>query len=452
MEDLLRVAVIGGGFTGTTITYELAKRGIETHVFEAQDRLGGLASGEVLGDTMLDRYYRHIFVSDADILGMAEEVGMADEIEFRSGPTGVYRDGRIWNFSSPRDILSFKPLPFLDRLRLAFHAAKILKIDKPTKYLDIEDIPAVDYIRRTMGPRVLDVIWAPLLRSKFAEKYESVSAAWFWGKIRIRGQRSAKEGAGSEKLGYMKGGFQRLVDRMQEVFEQSCGAAHVNTPVRSIRRHGEGFLVEPQGAEPMRFDRIAHCAAIPLLPKMFPDLPADYRAHLSRFEYQAVVCLILILKQRLSPIYWLNVNDPDCPFVGVIEHTNFRSPEEYGGYHCAYLSRYLSPDNPLFAMSEDEVLDTFLPWLRKLYPGFERRWIAGTIFGKARYAQPVMPVGYSKILPDIRTPVPGLYLATMHQIYPEDRGMNYAIRLGHDCVARMLEDGLAPGGAETGQA
>ncbi len=155
------------------------------------------------------------------------------------------------------------------------------------------------------------------------------------------------------------------------------------------------------------------------------------------------MCLVLELDQPLSEYYWLNVTDPEFPFVGLIEHTNFESPKTYGGRHIVYLSKYLPETSTLFNLGDRELYEFSLPHLQRLFPAFKPAWIKAYHVWRARFAQPVVDCRYPRHIPDARTPLAGFYIATMAQIYPEDRGTNYAVREGRRVGALVAKDLLS---------
>jgi protoporphyrinogen oxidase len=174
--------------------------------------------------------------------------------------------------------------------------------------------------------------------------------------------------------------------------------------------------------------------------KLAPPLPADYVEKLDALDYEAAVVAILELDRPLSDVYWLNIADDDLPFTGVIEHTNFIDPAKYDGKRYVYLSKYMEPDHPYFTMTSDEIIDAYLPHLSKINPDFDPSWITNTWVYRERAAQPIIPMRYSERIPDHRTPLKNLYLANTTQIYPEDRGTNYSVRLGNDIAAMIVSD------------
>jgi protoporphyrinogen oxidase len=177
---------------------------------------------------------------------------------------------------------------------------------------------------------------------------------------------------------------------------------------------------------------------------MAPPLPSDYREKLDALEYEAAVVAILQLDRPLSEVYWLNIADDALPFTGVIEHTNFVSAEKYGGSRFVYLSKYMEPDHPNFTMTQDQILEEWLPYLSRINPDFNPSWVREFWVFRERAAQPLIPLRYSERIPEFRTPLPNLYLANTTQIYPEDRGTNYSVRLGND-IARLIHDDLKSG-------
>ena len=128
------------------------------------------------------------------------------------------------------------------------------------------------------------------------------------------------------------------------------------------------------------------------------------------------------------------------PFGGLIEHTNYIPKERYGGLHLLYISNYLFPDHPLFHAPKKEVIAAYLPALARVNRAFDPSWIVKSHHFRAEYAQPVVPVGYRKMIPPFRQSVSGLYLCTMAQIFPEDRGQNYAVAYGEKAANAVLED------------
>jgi protoporphyrinogen oxidase len=435
----MRVAVVGGGVAGLTAAYRLLQAGHEVAVFEAAPELGGLVRTFDAGGEPLECFYHHLFTTDTKIVELIEELGMGDRLTWRDSKVGFYRGGRIWNFVTPMDLLRFKPLPLLDRVRLGLAGLYLRRQEDWHRY---EDITAWEWIRRYVGQKGLDVVWGPLLRGKFADQAEEVAMAWLWSKIHLR-FASRKAGVNQqEQLGYMLGSFGVYIKELERRIRDS-EAAHVETgqPVKEITvSHGRADGLILSDGRRWTADAVIACVPSERFLPMAPPLGDEYERRVSAARWQWALCYVLALKHSLSPIYWLNISDPGTPFIAVIEHTNFIEKERYGGLNLVYLSNYLTPNHPWFSLSDEELDDLYLPHLTKFNANFNRDWIVDRWVFKGPNAQPVIRRNYRDDMPDHRTPLPGLYLANMQQIYPEDRGQNYSIRMGEKVAQVAAED------------
>jgi protoporphyrinogen oxidase len=407
-------------------------------VLEQETDLGGLAGSFVVNGTRLEKFYHHWFTSDQYIIDLINELGVGDQVVSRQTRTGIFYANSMFRLSSPLDVLRFRPLSVINRLRLGLLAIRARRIRDWKK---LEGLTAGAWLREMTGKRVYEVVWEPLLRGKFGAYADEVSAVWFWNKLKLRGGSRTK--GGGEQLAYYQGGFAALADRLAARIREHGGEIRTDAIVTEIvASEGQcrGVLVN---SEFLPADIIIATPALPVVADLVaPHLAAEYISSLRRIKYLANVCLVLELDRSLSETYWLNVNDPEFPFVGVIEHTNFEPPNTYGGRHIVYLSKYLQETDSYFQASDQELLDFTLPHLKRMFPAFERHWIRHYHVWRAKYSQPVVERNYSGLIPSMATPLSGLYLASMAQIYPEDRGTNYAVREGVR-VATLVGDGLA---------
>jgi protoporphyrinogen oxidase len=281
--------------------------------------------------------------------------------------------------------------------------------------------------QRWMGMRAYQVVWEPLLRGKFGSAADEIAMPWFWARVHDR----------SQQLGYLRGGFQQLYERLDASVRDALGATRFGESVTSISRAGGRLAVETDaGSE--TYGRVVSTLATRLTARLAPDLPDVWRQRHEWGRAYGAHCLILALDRPLTDVYWLNVNDPGYPFMALVEHTNYRSPDEYGGRHLVYLGNYRPMDDPLLRMSRDEVLENFLPHLSRINPAFDRSWVQEAWSFAAPFAQPIVTVDYGEHIPPFATPIPGLYTANMFQVYPHDRGQNYSVRLA-DRLVRSLE-------------
>ena len=425
----MNIGIVGGGITGLTAGYMLSRQGNSVTIFEKESSPGGqVRTFEVSGER-LERFYHHIFTSDVDIVSLIDELGLGQGLAWLNSKVGFFHGGRIYDFVTPLDLARFSPVGITDRVRLGLVS---LYLRRCQNWYRFEDVTAHEWLSKRCGRRNYDVIWGPLLRGKFGETADEIGMVWIWGKLRLR-FASRAEGMSQERLGYLRGSFGRLVDVLSERVKASGGTIHLGAPVHRITAEdGKVTGLESGGDADSyhAFDTIVATVPSAAFLAMAPDLPGDYKTKLQKARYQTAVCLGLIMSKPLSPIYWLNISDPSIPFVAVIEHTNLVDPGRYGGKHVVYVSNYVSPDSPIKQLTAADLLATYVPHLKRINPRFDTDWVEDYHVFSDDAGQPIVGKHYSQEIPDHKTPVSGLYLANTAQIYPEDRGMNYSVRLG----------------------
>ncbi len=434
----MRIGIIGGGIAGLTAAYRLSRAGHQVAVFEAMPTLGGQAGTFPIEGTRLEYYYHHIFRSDAAASALIDELGLTPRMRWLSSRMGYFYGGHIYDFVTPLDLLRFKPLPLFSRLILGLHGIWLQMFGDWHK---LEKITAREWALKWGGQKIYDVIWGALLRSKYGEYAGQVSMAWLWGKVVVR--RSLKgSGIAKETLGYMLGSFQGLTDALAEQVRAAGGQVFTAAPVQRVQvQNGAvtGLTVQQDGATVTHgCDAVILTVADPLVLRLVPDLPESYAGPLRAMQYQGAQVLVLKMSRSLSHIYWLNAPEPNIPFVGAIEHTNYVGPENYNGAHILYLSNYLSASDPRFSWDKERLLAYYTPYVQRINPAFDPGWVQESWLFKDPYGQPVIGTNYSQQIPSHRTPIAGLYLANTTQIYPEDRGINYAIRLGQ-AIAEIVQ-------------
>jgi protoporphyrinogen oxidase len=432
------VVVIGAGFCGLSAAYELVKCGVRVTVLEQEPEIGGLAGGFTVNGARLEKFYHHWFTNDHYITELVHELGADDELVIRASRTGMFYANTLFRLSSPLDLLRFAPLPPLDRVRLGFLALRARRV---RDWRQLENLSAAQWLRDMGGKKVYEVVWEPLLRGKFGIYAEEISAVWFWNKLKLRGGSRGKDGG--EQLAYYRGGFVALADRLAASIRSLDGEVRTNAAVTQLVISDKRCLGVIVAGELLPANVVIATPALPIIADLAaPHLTPDYAQSLRRIKYLANLCLVLELDRSLSETYWLNVNDPAFPFVGVIEHTNFEPSATYGGRHIVYLSKYLPETEAFFRMRDEDMLEYTLPHLQRMFPAFSREWIKGMHVWRARYAQPVVERHYSRLIPSYSTPIQGLYIVSMAQVYPEDRGTNYAVREGK-YVAKLVNEALA---------
>ena len=448
----MRVCVVGAGVAGLVCALRLGERGHTVDVYERWPGLGGQAATlDVGGGVLLERYYHHWFTSDRHIVELCDELGLGESVEWRPSSVAFFVDGRSRPFTTPVDLLRFSPLSLRSRLRVGFAVLRLQRAGRPVS--DYEGETARSWIVREMGAEPWEKLWGPLLRGKFGSRADDISMAWLHGKLTQRRKLEGKE-ARKEMLGYPGGSFEPLFTVLRDRIEAAGGRVLIDRPVARLRREDGAFAVEAAGAgafrlglDPGRFEPEGpaerYDAVVATVPNdVFLALAGDlvdddYRARLESVEYHTALCLLLELDRPFSRFYWTNIADAELPFVGLVEHTNFVEPDRYGGRRFLYVANYVEPGNDLLALDPDALLDAYTPGLRKVNPGFERGWVRERWRFAEPAGQPIVTVGYHERIPPLRTGVPGLVLANTTQVYPEDRGTNYAVRLGEQAAAAL---------------
>jgi protoporphyrinogen oxidase len=439
-----RIAVIGGGILGLTAAYRLAQQGHQVTLWEQAERLGGQAAAFPLGNgAHLEYFYHHLFMSDTAIVELIEELGIGDKLVWQESNVGFIAEGRIWSLTSASDLARLGFIPVIDRIRIGLVTLYLQRITSASgTWKRFEKVTAWEWLRRAVGPRAFERVWGTQLRAKFGPRAEEVAMVWFWNKIFLRTQ-SRPGLLAREKLGYIMGSFNVLIDRLADAGRDEGVEIRAGTGVAELHHDDGGesrfTVVGTDGGEDEQ-DIIIATIPSPLLLRLVPGLPEPYRTQLTSTVYQGAVVMLLQMKRPLSSTYWLNIGDARLPFTGVIEHTNFIGPEHYGGSHYAYLGKYVDWDHPYVTMDDDQLLQEYIPKLKIINPEFNPADIETFWVFRERAAQPIISLNYSDKIPGHRTPVPGLYLANTAQIYPEDRGTNYSVDMGNRIAQVVIDD------------
>jgi protoporphyrinogen oxidase len=447
----VRIAVIGAGVAGLTAAHRLTAAGHVCDVYERWPGLGGQAATLDVGDGVrLERYYHHLFTTDRHIARLFDELGLDGELEWRESTTAMLARGRLWPFTTPGDLLRFGPMPPFDRVRMGAAAVALQRFaGRPEPY---EGVTAREWIERWMGRAAWREVWGPLLRGKFGERAEQIAMVWLWSKLRLRRGEDARD----ERLGYPRSSWEALLEALAERVTRGGGRVLIDRPAARIDRDAMGWTVVsgapgafrtghdprafPVAGVPERYDRVLATVPSDVFEQLLPPglLPDGYASRLRGTEYFTALCLLLEVDRRVTPYYWINVAEPGVPFVGLIEHTNFVEPERYGGRRFLYVANYLPRGHELLALDVEALIARYEAGLRLANPAWNRSWVLNAWRFAEPAAQPIVTVGYRSRIPPLQTGVPGLVLANTTQIYPEDRGTNYAVRLGDDAARAVL--------------
>ena len=426
----MKIGIIGAGFGGMAAAYDLRKAGHNVTVFESANFVGGLASGfkEPHWDWAVEKFYHHWFASDKHMLALIEELGLSDGVIFPRPYTVLLHKGKWYPFDSILKALLFPGLGFgLNKLRFGLVG---LYLRLTNNWKPLEKYTVDEWMRKWAGKEVYEQMWQPLVIGKFGPYYKDVNMAWMWARLKAR----------TTRLGTYKGGFQAFADRFAEILRDQRVEIRLGARVESIKREQERLAVRSEAGSEF-FDQVLVTTSPNLMAKLCPELPESYLKGLLELKSMGAVVMVLSLKHQLSEqgYYWFSLpKDQGFPFLALVEHTNFVSPEHFGGDHILYAGDYLVPGHEYFSLSDDELLERFAPAFKRINPKFELNWVKKKWVFKTNYAQPVPLVDHSKNIPSIETPIHGLYFASMSQVYPWDRGTNFAVEIGRKAAKLMI--------------
>jgi protoporphyrinogen oxidase len=431
----VKVAIVGAGFGGMAAAYDLARAGHKVTIFEAANQVGGLAAGfkQPNWDWWVEKFYHHWFGSDKYMLGLIEELGWSDRVLFPRPYTVMYHDGRFYPFDSLLAALLFPGLGWgIDKIRFGL-VGLYLRLTNNWKPLEKTTVDV--WMRKWAGTRVYERMWLPLVEGKFGPHAQEVNMAWLWARLHAR----------TTRLGTFEGGFQAFADDFAARLKEMGVEFKMETHVEDIVRKGDA-LEFTLSSGTRRFDSALVTASPQLLAKLAPALPESYLHGLLALKSMGAVVMTLVLDRQLSEqgYYWYNIpKSAGFPFLALVEHTNYVSADHFGGDHIVYCGDYLEVGHEYFGLSDKQLLERFIPGIRRINPHFHPDWVKQIWVHRTHYAQPVPLVNHSQNIPAIRTPIAGLYFASMSQVYPWDRGTNFAVEIGRRAAAMMIEDASA---------
>lgn len=446
---MTHVAIIGGGLTGLTTAYRLVQAGVKVTIFEGSDRLGGLAAGCDLAGHHVEQAYHFLYKTDEYILALADELKFRDKLTYHKSSVSTYYGDKLYPMETPLDLIRFTPLSFVNRIRAGL---SVLYLQKVKDWRPLSKTTALDWLRKNAGRQVTDVIWEPLLRGKFDRYYDKITMSWLWGRVLQRVDSRDKE-LGGEALGYFEGGFRVVIDSLVEPVRAAGTDVRLNARVTKLHHDGARVVVTTDAGEE-RFDRVLATVPSHVLAKMIPDYRAtapEYFRKIESIDYLDAAVLAFATPQKFTPYYWHNVNTPKAPFVVFLSLTNLVGSDRFGGKNIYYIGDYIPAEHEYMHMPEADLKARWYAELRKMFPDFDPSLVMDDELTRMKNAQHIVDIGFEeeKLVPH-QTPCPGVMMCNFSQIYPMDRGTNYAIRDGNRMAEMLLQDlesGVAREGA-----
>jgi len=429
--------IVGGGIMGLTLAHKLSQKGFDVTIFEAAPKLGGLVSSWKLGEVEWDKFYHVILLSDLYTRGILGEIGLDNEIIWVETKTGFYIKGKLHSMSDSLEFLKFPTLNIVDKLRLAI---TILVASRIKNWQRLEKIPVTTWLRRWSGSRTFNNIWLPLLRAKLGESYERTSASFIWATIqRMYGAR--RSGLKKEMFGYVPGGYKRVVEN----FEQKLLSENV-----IIKTSHQANTIDAIDSGKVRisfpdrlsedFDKVIVTLPSAIAAKVCNGLSAEEIQKHNDIEYLGVICVAVLLDESISQYYVTNITDTWVPFTGVIEMSALVDKKYFGGNALVYLPKYVSPGDPLFNKSDDDIKDYFTGVLLKMYPWLKTGNFKFIGVSRAKHVITVSTLGYSGKLPGIKTSMPGVYIVNSAHIKDGTVNVNETVKVAESKLAEIFKN------------
>lgn len=423
----MKIAIIGGGVSGLVAAYYLSQNGIDVSVFEKEKILGGLAGSFLMDGRHIERYYHFICLNDYDLLGLLQELGLAQRLRWVNTKMGLFYNGRLYPFGEPLDLLLFPGFSFLDKLRFGW-GILYSKGRSSTHWKKIEHIPAPEWLVAQFGRKSYEIIHKPLIELKFGSYASQLSAAWIWARIHRLG-KSRTRLTQKERLGYIEGGTHTLISKLEEEIVgkggRICKEAHVQQITVEANKV-TGLVCDGQTYD---FDAVISTVPSVVFLNLLPGLTNDYLARLAQIDSIGVVCMLLRLKKPFSKFFWTNISDPRMSLAGLIEYTNL-NPRPDLGDAIIYLPQYLPSTSDRYRIDDEQLFLEYTRYLNLMKPDFTSDWVEDYYVFRDEYAQPIAEVGFSEFMPEIQTPIEGLYMTDSCQLHPDDRTVSNSIGLG----------------------
>jgi protoporphyrinogen oxidase len=429
--------VIGGGLSGLAASYDLVRAGHHVTILEAASDFGGLASSFRLEGHPIERFYHFVCRSDQDLVRFIEEFGLGAKLHWHQTRTAFYHDQRYFAFGTPLDLLRFSVVPWMERIRFGLH---IIRSSHRSQWRWLDQIPAKAWLIENIGEQAYNAIWHPLLKVKFGDYHDQISAAWIWHRI-WRVAHSRRSLFAREMFGYLEHGTATLVDPLVEWLRAQPNAM-LQTGVKVeplITRDGRVSEVRTRDTQ-IRCDAVISTVALPALCRLVPDEVDPYFSRVRTVKYIGVVCMLLSLRQAFSRNFWTNINDPRISFNGIIEQTNLNENLQIAGLNVVYVPFYLPTTEPRYSESDDTLFPEYSRMLALMNPQFSKDWVKEWHVFRTPYAQPVFTTNFVDLMPAHRTSLKGLYVTDCTQFYPEDRTISAAIKQGRKVAAMIIAD------------
>ena len=439
-ESKTKFAIVGGGMLGLTLAMRMTKQGHDVTLIEAAPTLGGLAGVWNIGDVVFDKHYHVTLLSDSRTRGLVEEIGLGDDLRWIETKTGFYTDDTLYSMSDTKEFLNFPPLKMIEKLRLG---ATIFYASKIKNWKRLEHTKVADWLIRWSGKGTFEKIWQPLLKAKLGESYKKTSASFIWACI-SRMYKARRTGLKKEMFGYVTGGYSKIINRLADVLDELEVDVRTDSPISQVTKDDDGrFTISYNDKPAERFDKVIMTTPNSILSRVCTDLSQDERERFDKVEYLGIVCASVLLKKPLSPYYVTNITDDWVPMTAVIEMTTIVDPAELNGQSLVFLPKYVPAEHELFEKSDEEIQESFLSALDRMYTEFTRDDVVDFKISRVKTVMAIPTLGYSKLLPPMKSSVDGLYIVNSSYILKGNLNVNETITIAEKAMDTVLKDELA---------
>lgn len=425
-----KIAVLGAGPMGLAVAYQLARDGHKPVVFEADDRVGGMAAAFDFSGLMIERYYHFHCISDNAFLMVLDELGLSDQMRWVETKMGYWFRNKLQPWGNPIALLKFSGLSFVAKFRYGLHA---FLCTKRNDWKPLDKVEATGWIKDWVGTEAYEVLWRRLFDYKFYDYTNNLSAAWIWSRIRRIGR--SRYNLFKEKLGYLEGGSHTLLQALKKDIESNGGEILLSSPVSRVVLESRKVIGVEVGGNVRKFDKVISTIPLPYIPSLIPDLPTDILLKFKAQKNIAVVCVIVKLKTPLTENFWLNTNDDEMDIPGIVEYTNLRPLDQ----HIVYVPFYMPGENPKFKDDDSIFINKVRRYMQKINPHLTDDHFIDIRASRYRYAQPICDPGYLGKLPPVGLPIQGLWVADTSYYYPEDRGISESIDFGRKMAKAAVQ-------------
>lgn len=442
-DEKKNIAIIGGGMLGLTLALRLREAGHRVTLFEGAGEIGGLASVWDLNAIVWDKHYHVTLLSDTAVRKVLSELGLENEMDWVETKTGFYTDGKLVSMSNTVEFLKFPPLDLISKLRLG---ATIFFAARMKDWKKLEKISVEDWLKKWSGKRTFEKMWLPLLKAKLGESYKIASAAFIWATIQ-RMYAARNTGLKKEMFGYVRGGYAKVFERFGKVLEEKGVEIRLNSRVEMIEKEDNGQLsvvsCQFQKANDKgqmtndKFDKVILTCPSNIAAKICPQLTDEEKEKLNGVQYQGIVCASVLLKKSLADYYVTNITD-EVPFTAVIEMSALVDKEKhFGGHALVYLPKYVAPDDEIFNRSDDEIKESFITTLERMYAHFKRDDVIAFKVSRVRQVFPIPTLNYSEKLPDMKTSVDGVFIVNSTHIINGTLNVNETVQLAERALREL---------------